>query len=111
VPPGVEIGFTLNQTVVRATTDEAKAVAEEIEAEQNRVFLDPVLTGTYPVGAVRASLLPPIAAGVDLRGYFCWSFLDNFEWPRDTRSALAWSMSTTGRSSAFRRRAPPITPP
>ncbi len=21
-----------------------------------------------------------IDAGVDLRGYFCWSFLDNFEW-------------------------------
>ena len=58
VPPGVEVGFTLNLTVVRPTTEQAKAVAEEIEAETNRVFLDPVLTGAYPVGAVRPSLLP-----------------------------------------------------
>jgi beta-glucosidase len=54
-----EVGITLNLTVVRATTDEAKAVAEEIEAEANSVFLDPVLVGAYPVGIVRASLLPP----------------------------------------------------
>jgi beta-glucosidase len=59
VPPGVEVGFTLNLTVVRPTTEQAKAVAEEIEAETNRVFLDPVLSGSYPAGAVRASLLPP----------------------------------------------------
>ena len=59
VPPGVEVGFTLNLTVVRPTSEQAKAVAEEIEAETNRVFLDPVLAGSYPVGAVRASLLPP----------------------------------------------------
>jgi beta-glucosidase len=59
LPPGVPVGFTLNLTVVRPTTDEAKAVAEEIEAETNRVFLDPVLTGAYPAGAVRPSLLPP----------------------------------------------------
>ena len=59
VPPGVEVGCTLNLTVVRPTTEQAKAVAEEIEAETNRVFLDPVLSGTYPAGAVRAGLLPP----------------------------------------------------
>jgi beta-glucosidase len=55
---GAQVGFTLNLTVVRATSDEAKAVAEQIEAEQNRVFLDPVISGTYPAGAVRPSLLP-----------------------------------------------------
>jgi beta-glucosidase len=56
--PGSQIGFTLNLTVVRPTTEQAKAVAEEIEAETNRVFLDPVLSGSYPAGAVRPSLLP-----------------------------------------------------
>lgn len=54
-----QVGFTLNMTVVRPTSEQAKAVAEEIEAETNRVFLDPVLTGAYPVGTVRAELLPP----------------------------------------------------
>ncbi len=53
-----QIGFTLNLTVVRPTSEQAKAVAEQIEAETNKLFLDPVLTGAYPVGAVRAGLLP-----------------------------------------------------
>ncbi|HSZ43797.1 MAG TPA: GH1 family beta-glucosidase [Streptosporangiaceae bacterium] len=56
--PDKPVGFTLNLTVVRATSDQAKAAAEEIEAEQNQVFLDPVISGRYPVGAVRPSLLP-----------------------------------------------------
>jgi beta-glucosidase len=56
---GSQVGFTLNLTVVRPTSEQAKAVAEEIEAETNRVFLDPILTGAYPTGAVRAGLLPP----------------------------------------------------
>jgi beta-glucosidase len=59
VPAGVEIGFTLNLTVVRPTSELAKAAAEEIEAETNRIFLDPVLAGSYPVDAVRPALLPP----------------------------------------------------
>ena len=56
---GSQVGFTLNLTVVRPTSAEAKAAAEEIEAETNKVFLDPVLNGAYPLGAVRAELLPP----------------------------------------------------
>ena len=27
-----------------------------------------------------------IAGGIDLRGYFCWSFLDNFEWAEGYRA-------------------------
>jgi beta-glucosidase len=59
LPAGVPVGFTLNLTVVRPTSEQAKAIAEEVEAETNRIYLDPVLYGTYPQGAVRASLLPP----------------------------------------------------
>jgi beta-glucosidase len=57
-PAGQQIGLTLNLTVVRPASEAAKAAAERIEAETNRVFLDPVITGAYPAGAVRASLLP-----------------------------------------------------
>jgi beta-glucosidase len=55
---GCQVGFSLNLTVMRPASEEAKAVAEEIEAGTNRVFLDPVLVGEYPVGTVRPSLLP-----------------------------------------------------
>jgi len=58
LPAGGEVGITLNMTVVRPVSHEAKAVAGMLEAEQNRVFLDPVIAGTYPAGDVRPSLLP-----------------------------------------------------
>ncbi|MGA3353710.1 MAG: GH1 family beta-glucosidase [Acidimicrobiales bacterium] len=56
---GAEIGITLNMTAVRPICAEAKAIAEEIEAETNRIFLDPVLGDGYPSGFVSARLLPP----------------------------------------------------
>ena len=39
-----------------------------------------------------------IAAGVDLRGYMCWSFMDNFEWARgySMRFGLHWVDFETG---------------
>lgn len=39
-----------------------------------------------------------IAAGVDVRGYFCWSLLDNFEWARgySKRFGLVWVDYPTG---------------
>jgi beta-glucosidase len=58
LPGGGEVGITLNMTVVRPVSHEAKAVAGMLEAEQNRVYLDPVIAGTYPAGDVRPSLLP-----------------------------------------------------
>jgi len=58
LPAEHKVGITLNMTVVRPVSEEAKAVAEKMEAEQNRVYLDPVIAGEYPVGAVRPSLLP-----------------------------------------------------
>jgi beta-glucosidase len=44
-----------------------------------------------------------IADGIDLRGYFVWSILDNFEWVVGTPRGSAWCTWTTRRSPAPRR--------
>jgi beta-glucosidase len=46
-------------TFVRAADEAAGPAAEKIEAEANRIFLDPVITGSYPDGLARPELLPP----------------------------------------------------
>ena len=42
---------------------------------------------SYLDGHLRA-VRQAIDAGVDVRGYFCWSLLDNFEWARGLLEAL-----------------------
>lgn len=63
LPP---VYVTENGAAYRDTVDAAGAVADPERIE----FVDAHL------GAVQAAL----AEGVDVRGYFCWSLLDNFEW-------------------------------
>lgn len=58
IPGDHEVGITLNLTVVRPANDSARAAAEKIEAEQNRMFLDPVIDGAYPTRDVLPSVLP-----------------------------------------------------
>jgi beta-glucosidase len=59
------IGIALNMDAVRAANREEKKVASVTEAEQNRIFLDPILHGRYPAKARKHMLPPPslIAAG------------------------------------------------
>ncbi|HXR13931.1 MAG TPA: GH1 family beta-glucosidase [Solirubrobacteraceae bacterium] len=56
--PGARVGVTLDIHPVRALSEEASEAAAVTDAEQNRIFVDPVLHGSYPAKA-RAHLLPP----------------------------------------------------
>ena len=58
LPGRVPLGISLDVHPVRATSEDAVAAAEIVDAEHNRIFLDPVLHGSYPQAA-RAELLPP----------------------------------------------------
>ncbi|HTW99085.1 MAG TPA: GH1 family beta-glucosidase [Acidimicrobiales bacterium] len=48
LPPGTPVGVTLNMTVVRAADERARAAAEQVETFHNWVYLDPLITGSYP---------------------------------------------------------------
>jgi beta-glucosidase len=58
LPPHARVGITLDIHPVRAAEQSAEDAALITDAEQNRIFLDPVLHGRYPAAA-REHLLPP----------------------------------------------------
>jgi beta-glucosidase len=58
LPGRTAVGITLDLHPVRPTSDDVLDVAAGLDAEHNRIFLEPVLHGTYPALA-RAELLPP----------------------------------------------------
>jgi beta-glucosidase len=58
VMPKARIGIALNMDAVRAANPQAAEAASVTEAEQNRIFLDPILYGRYPAEA-REQMLPP----------------------------------------------------
>ena len=57
LPAGVPIGIALDLHPIRAAGDDAVQAAAVVDAEVNRIFLEPVLHGTYPEAA-RDELLP-----------------------------------------------------
>ena len=58
LPGRVPIGISLDIHPIRAADEDALEAAAAVDAEQNRIFLEPVLHGSYPEAA-RAELLPP----------------------------------------------------
>jgi beta-glucosidase len=58
LPGTVPIGIALDPHPYRAIGDDAEPVADQLDAEHNRICLDPVLQGSYPAQA-RPELLPP----------------------------------------------------
>jgi beta-glucosidase len=57
LPADAKIGISLDIHPVRAVSDDAKDAAAVTDAEQNRVFFDPVVHGHYP-SAAREHILP-----------------------------------------------------
>ncbi len=58
LPGRTAVGISLDLHPVRPTSEDARDAAAVLDAEQNRIFLEPVLHGTYPARA-RDELLPP----------------------------------------------------
>lgn len=56
--PTARVGIALDPNPIRPCAEDAQAAAAQLEAEFNRMFLDPVLHGSYPALA-RPHLVPP----------------------------------------------------
>jgi beta-glucosidase len=60
LPGRIPVGISLDLHPVRPVNEDAFEAAVMLDAEHNRIFLEPVLHGTYPAAA-RPELLPPDA--------------------------------------------------
>jgi beta-glucosidase len=149
LPGRIPIGLSLDLHPIRPATEDALAVAAAIDAEVNRIFVEPVLHGGYPEAA-RAELLPSpgliepgdmraICAPIDFLGlnYYSphyvrlgdWDDLRvgesplaghpgvvNFVPPELPRTAMGWivepdgRMTRCGRSTARPRACPSTSP-
>jgi len=92
LPGRTAVGIALDLHPVRPTSEDALDAAAVLDAEHNRIFLEPVLHGTYPARA-RAELLPSselikpgdmrtISAPVDFLGlnYYCPFYIGLGDW-------------------------------
>jgi len=92
LPGRIPIGIALDVHPIRAAGDDATDAAATVDAETNRIFLEPVLHGRYP-DAARAALLPDraliepgdmrtICAPIDFLGlnYYCPHYVRIGDW-------------------------------
>jgi beta-glucosidase len=103
--PDAQVGIALNLHAVRSVEASAQEAASLFDAEQNRIFMDPVLHGRYPAGA-RAQMLPPdslvrdgdmevISAPIDFVGINYYS--PHYVKPADPAGAHADETPVSGR--------------
>jgi len=92
LPGRIPVGIALDVHPIRAAGEDAVGVAEILDAETNRIFLDPVLHGRYPAAA-RPEFLPApaliepgdmrtICAPIDFLGlnYYCPHYVRVGDW-------------------------------
>ena len=92
LPGQVPVGITIDLHPFRAVGEGAAHAATMLDADQNRIFLEPVLHGSYP-DAARAELLPPeeliesgdmaqISVPLDFLGlnYYCPHYVRVGDW-------------------------------
>jgi len=84
-PPGepvTDMGWASNPAWMRQVLGELKAYGKPVYVTENGIAnADDAVREAYLPG-VLASVHGAIEDGVDVRGYFHWTNLDNFEWAR-----------------------------
>jgi beta-glucosidase len=99
LPAGTPVGLSLDFHPIRTIGAEMEEIGRVVDAEENRIFLDPILHGHYP-HAARARFLPPrsliqdgdlelISAPLDFLGV-------NYYTPRYIKRALEDNESENG---------------
>ena len=110
----IPVGISIDLHPVRALDEDAAHAAAALDGEQNRIFLEPVLHGSYPDTA-RAELLPAeeliepgdmdrISAPLDFLGlnYYCPYYVRTGDW-NDLRQGESPLPGTRAPSATCRR--------
>jgi beta-glucosidase len=83
-PPGplTEMGFVSDPTWMRGVLRELKRYGKPVYITENGLATQDEAWRERYLGEVLAEVHRSIGDGVDVRGYFHWTNMDNFEWAR-----------------------------
>lgn len=84
-PPGApetEMGFVSEASWMRPVLNELKRYGKPVYVTENGIATDDDTWREAYISQVLARVHEAIADGVDVRGYFHWTNMDNFEWAR-----------------------------
>ncbi|HKW72745.1 MAG TPA: glycoside hydrolase family 1 protein [Candidatus Dormibacteraeota bacterium] len=77
-----EMGWASNPVWMRQVLNEMRRFGKPVYITENGIATNDDSTREQYVGDILANVLAAINDGVDVRGYFHWSNMDNFEWAR-----------------------------